>query len=1354
MVLQGTNTHAIMEKGPELKAQKDTINLFDHYLFVISAKSNQSLLNLIDTYRHYLATTTDKIEDICYTLAVGRSHFACRLALLVHSKDELLTKLQTLELPIREVKLSEEVVHCEDIEQLHSGYLDGKAIDWKSYYGPHTKILSKVSLPTYQFDRHHYWIETTQSQEQEQLANDCYYELLWQEETSLPELHGLSGTLWVIANEVESDFVIANSLISIKPQSTSSILKLDTLPQDLLGIVYLAPNHPEQEAMHYQSEYAQDFLALTQTLSQKKTSDQHFELGLTLITQNAQSIAEEDTLIGLNSTSLGGMIKALQWEAPFFNPRWIDTDDWNAALSKGLLAAKTALLVLRQGRWYSPTIQQAILNTLPSTLDTQGVHWIIGGTGGLGLALAQYLAGRGVTKLLLSSRHGETCDLPQELLNLRAQGISIEVLALDIMDEKATKTLIKKQARHLTAIYHLAGIEHSGSWMETTPAEMNEVFFPKIGGAALLDKLTQSIKLKYFVLFSSTSSFFGNYHQLAYVAANSYLDALALRRRQQGRPCLCINWGPWAEVGMASKMKLKLDRNQLLPLNLGFTAMERLMSLDISGLAVTQPDAVLSRLEFMSEPRPKWLGCILRQAADIKSFAKRSRLASDLLGLTPELRQARLITLVGQVIQEVLGLTQIPALDKGFFNLGLDSLMSVAVGNRLYERLGVTLKPTAAFDYPTITQLAEYLDATLTEQKRVINYTRNELAADELIAIIGMACRFPGGANTLEQFWTNLYEGVDAIGAVPKARFDIADYYDADTRNTQKAHTKEFGFIDDIDVFDAGFFGISPREALAMDPQQRLLLQTSWHALEDAGIDPRSLKGTRLGIFVGIQGSEYANFVLAQSEENLGVYQATGNALSVAAGRIAYTLGTQGPTLSIDTACSSSLVAMHEAVRSLRDGDCDLALVAGVNSIIDPDFLVALSNAEMLSIDGRCKTFDTHANGYGRAEGCGVVVLQASEAAKTHGARIWATIRATQVNQDGASSGLTVPNGVAQSMLLQDSLFEAGLDPEDIDYIECHGTGTSLGDPIEIGAITEVYAGRELTHPLIVGTVKTNIGHLESAAGIAGVIKTVLSMHHHYIPKHLHFNSLNPHINLEAIPARIPVQGMEWQSNGQKPRRAGVSSFGFSGTNAHVILEEVPADYVPRIKPLAPTEFKQEHYWLETATPYKHPDGYNQTRHPFLQTAIPLMPPQDNTYYFESVINAHYPEFIPDHKIYDYPVIAGAVYLSTALQLAREYLNWSFCQMRQVEFIEVLVLPKNNALMRIYVHVAPQKEEDTYEVSFYSMSGDQDQPTLHVRLLLMQAEALPQRESLNALQAQFLPHIHYDAKTHREKARS
>jgi len=423
----------------------------------------------------------------------------------------------------------------------------------------------------------------------------------------------------------------------------------------------------------------------------------------------------------------------------------------------------------------------------------------------------------------------------------------------------------------------------------------------------------------------------------------------------------------------------------------------------------------------------------------------------------------------------------------------------------------------------------------------------------EPIAIIGMDCRFPGGANGLDKFWELLITGQDGISEVPKARWDIDQYYDPDPDAPGTMNTRLGGFLtQDVSLFDAGFFNISPKEAQMMDPQQRLLLETTWHAIEQAGIESGALRGTQTGVYLGIATQDYAKL---QADIEINAYMGTGNALSVAAGRIAFILGLEGPAMAIDTACSSSLVALHLAVQGLRNGEANMALVAGVNLLLSPDLSINFTKAHMLSADGHCKTFDASADGYVRGEGCGVVVLKRLSDALRDEDNILAVVKGSAINQDGASSGLTVPNGSAQVAVIKQALANAQVDAQGIDYIEAHGTGTSLGDPIEIQAISEVQHDR--SRPLYVSSTKTYIGHLEAAAGIAGLIRTVLSLQHHIIPAHRNFIILNPLIDLEASHAVIPLELTSWDKE-DAPRRAGISSFGFSGTNAHVILEEAP----------------------------------------------------------------------------------------------------------------------------------------------------------------------------------------------------
>ncbi len=430
--------------------------------------------------------------------------------------------------------------------------------------------------------------------------------------------------------------------------------------------------------------------------------------------------------------------------------------------------------------------------------------------------------------------------------------------------------------------------------------------------------------------------------------------------------------------------------------------------------------------------------------------------------------------------------------------------------------------------------------------------------AREPIAIIGMGCRFPGGADDPDRFWSLLKEGRDAIREVPRDRWDIDAYFDPDPDAAGRMSARAGGFLDRVDGFDAAFFGITPREALTMDPQQRLLLEVTWEALEHAGLSAERLAGSSTGVFVGICNSDHFHRLIQRGDEAIDAYIASGSAHSVAAGRISYVLGFQGPALSIDTACSSSLVALSSACQSLRLGESSLAVCGGVNVMCSPETTIALSKAHMLAPDGRCKTFDARADGFSRGEGCGVLVLKRLSEAQRDGDRVLAVIRGTAVNQDGRSGGLTVPNGPSQEALIRAALDAAGLTAADIDYVEAHGTGTSLGDPIEVRALVGALgAGRDGQRPLRIGSVKTNIGHLESAAGIAGVIKVVLSLQHERIPAHLHFQTPSPHIDWSGGAIEVAASAREWK-RGERTRRAGVSSFGFSGTNAHVVLEEAP----------------------------------------------------------------------------------------------------------------------------------------------------------------------------------------------------
>lgn len=504
---------------------------------------------------------------------------------------------------------------------------------------------------------------------------------------------------------------------------------------------------------------------------------------------------------------------------------------------------------------------------------------------------------------------------------------------------------------------------------------------------------------------------------------------------------------------------------------------------------------------------------------------------------------------------------------------GLSSMVAVSLAGEAQEWLGCKVSPTLLYDYPTIELLTQHLVektavfhtsdpkaplATTLEAPVHSWFPGNPISKTEAIAIIGLGCRFPG-ANHPTAFWQLLQNGMDAIIEVPDSRWDINKFYNSQPATLGKMSSRWGGFLEQVDSFDAQFFEIARREAEQIDPQQRLLLEVAWETLENAGQAPKKLAGSQTGVFIGISSNDYSR-VQPQKYTSINAYTGTGNALSIAANRLSYVLDLRGPSLAIDTACSSSLVSVHLACQSLQNRECNQALAGGVNLILSPELTITFSQAKMMAADGRCKTFDADADGYVRSEGCGLVLLKRLSDAQRDGDNILAIIKGSAINQDGRSNGLTAPNGLSQQAVIRQALVNAGVAPSELSYVETHGTGTALGDPIEVESLQAVLLSDSSSNQLCaLGSVKANIGHLEAAAGIAGLIKVVLCLQHEEIPPQLHLKQLNPHISLHDSSLYIPKERQPWL-RGSRSRFAGVSSFGFGGTNAHVVLEEAPLE--------------------------------------------------------------------------------------------------------------------------------------------------------------------------------------------------
>ncbi|GAB3897543.1 hypothetical protein GCM10029964_080580 [Kibdelosporangium lantanae] len=771
------------------------------------------------------------------------------------------------------------------------------------------------------------------------------------------------------------------------------------------------------------------------------------------------------------------------------------TGEASEATIAGALALDEPHLSIRDG---VVRVARLVRATPAPAPEIHGTVLVTGAAGALGTAVCRHLVERHGVDVVMVGRN-EPAELPVDGRWVRC----------DVTDRDALADVIAG-IDDLRGVVHVAGVLDDGLIESLTGERADAVLRPKVDAAWHLHELTQDLEL--FAVFSSVAGTVGNAGQANYAAANAFLDALAAHRRSLGLPAVSLAWGPW-ELGMAADLsdvdKARMARSGVAPIS---TA-EGLALFD-AALDGEHPVVVPARLR-PRQGSPAVFRGLVRQP--VRRAAR------------TEWDETTLVNLVCTQAAVVLGhgSADAVAVDRPFVELGFDSLTALELRNRLSAETGVRLSSTLVFDYPTPRALAGFLASGTRKSREVAR-----VVTSEPIAIVGMACRYPGGVTTPDELWQLVMSGADATSEFPDDRgWESVDSY-----------VHRGAFLHDAADFDPAFFGMSPREALTTDPQQRLLLETAWEAVERAGIDPVRLRGSKTGVFAGVMYHDYAP-------------EALGSAGSVASGRVAYALGLEGPAVTVDTACSSSLVALHFAIQALRNGDCDLALAGGVTVMATPSAFVEFSRQRGLSPDGRCKAFGADADGVAWGEGAGLLLVERLSDAERNGHPVLAVVRGSAVNQDGASNGLTAPNGPSQERVILQALASAGLRASDVDVVEAHGTGTTLGDPIEAQALLATY-GQDRAEPLWLGSVKSNIGHTQAAAGVAGVIKMVQAMRAGELPRTLHASEPSPHVDWTAGAVELLTEAREWTRD--RPLRAGVSSFGISGTNAHVILEQGP----------------------------------------------------------------------------------------------------------------------------------------------------------------------------------------------------
>lgn len=1226
----GANAHIVIEEAPKIDTEQ--ISPIKHaYLITLSAKTECALRQrMIDLEawlaKRFKAQEKISIEDVSYTLNKGRSHLDKRCILIVNSIEELYQTIQqankcerpnnfllgsvtpkTDREPLFDELLSkifDEICHQsltadqyrKKLLALGNLYIKGYTIDWDVLHQNETK--KRISLPPYPFAKDRHWITTKNKmiitepprEKADKNSDVYYYHPIWKQspgKTNLAEVNSL--------HIFDEDSDLVNGLR--KELSKVAIHHVKKIEEDVRYqyIIYRvktihANGLDEQIKYHYTA-----LLQLVQDLLKQKYKH---PIQLLLIIENSES--QSSLLEG----ALSGFAKALQREQPNLICRLLTLPPLStksvAYLAYELGTQDSEIRYESAMRFIKSYAEIDSFSRQPLPLKKGGVYLITGGAGGLGFLFAQYLAENFQAKLILTGRSELTEKIQTKIDQLQKLGAEVIYVQADVTQQADNARVLnetKNRFNTLNGIIHSAGIVKDAMLQNKTGEDSEAVLAPKVSGTLYLDAATQAEPLDFFILFSSVTSVLGNVGQCDYACANGFMDGFAVWRdklRQKGQrqgKTIAINWPLWAEGGMridAAAAEWIQQTWGAVPLSTqeGIRAFVNALSQDNTQQIV------------LAGQKQK-----LMQAFDLITVAK------DQPTVTAE-EDDELVNKVAQKAMNIVStLLKVPVqnikANEALSEYGMDSVNFTAFTNQINRYYNLTLTPAILFEHKSLISFARYLATTyrqvvethhLPSSRGLISQTPvQELRAiptSQLvmqpnaettdIAIIGMSGLFPGSAD-LEIFWDNLIQQKELISEVPNTRWNYwrSRYRELVENNMM---VKWGGFIEDIEDFDAAFFNISPREAELMDPQHRLFLEAVWKTIEDAGYTPAQLAAMTTGLFAGVGTNDYAT--LLENAHETSAHVTTGINYSLLSNRVSYSLNLSGPSQSIDTACSSSLTALHNAVNAIRNGDCDVAIAGGVGALLSPTTIIELSKAGMLSPDGRCKTFDKDANGYVRGEGVGVVLLKPLAKALADGDHIYGVIKGTAINHGGHVSSLTVPNPNAQAEVIMTAMERAKVGIDSISYIETHGTGTALGDPIEVNGLKKAFhllqakQDKQTTaYYCGLGSVKTNIGHLEAAAGVAGVIKVLLAMQHGLLPGNMHFKEINPYIDIKNSPFYLVDQTQEWKrlkddDGNEIPRRAGVSSFGFGGSNAHVVIEEPPS--------LTSKESKIKPYYLIT----------------------------------------------------------------------------------------------------------------------------------------------------------------------------